>query len=388
MRSRASSYAARTDRARGAALALAVALALALALGIALVACVPTRGGWDEAALARAVPAVAAIDGQRLGDMVPFPALDLESEIASGARAQVGLVACRFAPGARIRFRAGGPGWSERAAAPALAAFAGQVEALGLAFERTDAGPAEIELEAFVGQDADAPTGLGDALVECEVGPRARGVVVRAEVRTRRSGVDAAGRVRRAGDDAWTGALLHELAHALGYSGHAAIGPSLLVRDEGRLLRFGRRVARGEPVRDPTLAALYALAPGQVLGARPLTERGTAWLAALRALDRRQRARGVDRIATIASAGDGEARVTFRYADGSRLAIRFPAWAERLRAGGPVLAWPDRETLERLRAADAPSGDASVDVSVDVSGQASGDVGSGETTGQGERISP
>ena len=50
-------------------------------------ACVPFRGGWDVDALGRAQPQIISLPGNRLGDMIPFPALD-------GTR--IVLLACRF----------------------------------------------------------------------------------------------------------------------------------------------------------------------------------------------------------------------------------------------------------------------------------------------------
>ena len=93
--------------------------------------CVPLRGGWDSESLVGATPVLARIPGQRLGDLVPFPAF--------GRDGQLSLLACRFAPGSRLRVRAGGPRWSEDAGSAALAAFAGQLAALGLTFERVHA---------------------------------------------------------------------------------------------------------------------------------------------------------------------------------------------------------------------------------------------------------
>lgn len=320
------------------------------------VACVPPRGGWDSAALVRETSGLRSLAGQRLGDMVPFPALVQEQDRSAPPR--LALVACRFAAGTTLRIRADGPGWNEPVGAAALAALAHALEGLGLSLERTTASPAEIEIRAYEGEVADAPEGLGDTLVECDVSseaagagtPAPRGLVRRAEIRMRRSGVDAAGLIQRASDESWIGALLHELAHALGFSGHAATGHSLLVRDESRLREIGRAVLKGEPLSDPTLAALYQLQPGRILGERALTPGGEAWLLALLRLDAKHEAAGNRRTALVASVGDREARLVFRYADGSGFGLRFPAWAARLRDGGELLAVPDRAALAAMRA--------------------------------------
>ena len=351
---------ARMRRASPLQFGLTASLALA-ALLLLVVACVPTRGGWDSQSLVRETPGLRALSGQRLGDMVPFPGLVASADPAGSPR--LALVVCRFAAGTALRIRSKGPGWSEPAGAAALAALAPTLARLGLSLERTPAPPVEIEIHAHVGPEAEAPDGLGDTLVECDVsndvsndvggearlGPR--GLVRRADIRMRRSGIDAKGLVQRASDDAWIGALLHELAHALGFSGHAATGRSLLVRDEAVLREIGRAVLQGQPLSDPTLTALYQLRPGQILGERALTPASATWLRAVLRLDAEREAAGIRRTALVASVGDREARLSFRYADGGGFGLRFPGWAARLRAGGEVIAIPDRAALATMRAA-------------------------------------
>jgi len=321
---------------------------------LCLLACVPPRGGWDSDALVRASPELRSLDAHRLGDLVPFPALALDALDPDGeARARIELVVCRFAPGKTLRVLADGPGWDEESGARVLDSLAGDLAGLDLDLARTNTLPAEIEILAVDGLGSDAPVGLGDTLVECDVdrGTGAiRGVVSRAEIRMRRSGFDGAGRPRRATDEEWAGALLHELAHALGFSGHAATGATLLVRDQGWLRKQGRAALNGEAISDATLTALYRLDPGRVVGERALSPVGEKWLETILALDRRHAAAGNARIALVASTGDREARLSFRYADGARLGLRFPRFADALRRGDPVLALPDRAAFEAIRA--------------------------------------
>ncbi|MFO0687354.1 MAG: hypothetical protein U0900_01450 [Myxococcota bacterium] len=335
---------------RAATAALGAGMVAVLAL-----ACVPTRGGWDVDGLRRARPAIAALPGERIGDLVPFPALALDAEEASE---RVELVACRFPAPSTLRVATLGAGWWEEAGGPALSALASALEPEGLALRRVADAETEavgIRIEAFHGEGPELPEGLGDTLVECDVAPRPadagpRGRILRAEVRMRRSGRDAAGRLRSASEAEWAGALLHELGHALGYAGHAATGDSIFVRDEFELRNVGRRVLRGEPLEDATLRALLALEPGEWLGARRLEERDADWVRAVRALDRRWRDAGGRRVEVVASVGDREARWSVRYADGRRLGLRFPGWPDRLREGRELLVFPDRETLAALRA--------------------------------------
>jgi hypothetical protein len=62
-----------------------------------------------------------------------------------------------------------------------------------------------------------------------------------------------------------SGALLHELAHALGAPGHAGGADDLLASTPDAARRAGARALAGEPLESPALAALYARPPGELL---------------------------------------------------------------------------------------------------------------------------
>jgi hypothetical protein len=100
---------------------------------------------------------------------------------------------------------------------------------------------------------------------------------------------------------------------------------------------------------DALHTAFYRLRPGQRLGHRELQAASAGWVEAVLALDRRYEAAGNRRVALVASTGDREARLSFRYADGARLGLRFPGWADALRQGSPLVAWPDRAAFEAIR---------------------------------------
>jgi hypothetical protein len=144
---------------------------------------------------------------------------------------------------------------------------------------------------------------------------------------------------------------MHELAHALGFSGHAGAGDSILVRDETRIRALGRLALRGESVPDETLEALYLVRPGQRLGVRRLKAGNVSWLDAIRGLDRDRSAAGSPSQGMFSSVGDQEARIVWRYADGSQLGVRLPHWRSELRSGAPITLRPDL-TTRRLIAAD------------------------------------
>ena len=341
--------------ARGSSGVLAASLLL-------VVGCVPLRGGWDSEALVASEPRVAALEGQRLGDMLPFPALDGD---------RIVLIACRYEAGDLVRVRGGGPQWPVEWARSAVRALDRSVARVDLILE--DSGGSEmrprptidvVTVEAVGGA---GPVGLGDTLSECDVssmdssvdaskrddGPRFRGVLTGAEIRMRRAQLDQTGQVREASAEEWVGALMHELAHALGFAGHVAVGDSILVRDEMEIRSAGRRALLGESVPDETLAALYQLRPGQILGSRTVQAEDVSWLRMIRELDRARSIGGRPSMGLFASVGDREARIVWRYADGSQLGLRFPNWQRELRRGDAITLRPDRQTRLLLSAAGA-----------------------------------
>jgi hypothetical protein len=337
---------------------------------LVLVACVPPRGGWDVDAVERSTPALAALPGQRLGDMIPFPALE-----SNGRDDRIVLVACRYAPGATVRVRGEGTGWPfdwARASVAAIDARVSSVDVVLLApdlpetpetpdlpetadlpeipdvrqasdVRETRDGPygdppAEIRVRLLRAADGAGPQGMGDTLAACDVSPRAddgtpRGLMLGAEIRMRAARPERIGRTRRAAADEWVGAFLHELGHAMGFTGHAAVGDSVLVREARRLRRLGRRALEGVPDDDATLAALYALPVGARLGSHPLDARGARALAEARAAVRVRERGGLAPIAIVSIAGDRAARIAWRYADGDDIAVRMPDYVVGLRRG-------------------------------------------------------
>lgn len=322
-----------------------------------VLSCRPPGAGWDLDALMAAEPSIVGLEGQRLAALLPFPVLDGD---------RIGLVACRFAREQSVRVRGGGPQWPSlwgRAAVRALALGLRQVD---LVLEGVETGVAQgepnIEIIMIEAVGGAGPRGLGDTLSECDVSPivsttagasrAVRGLLTGAEIRMRRAQLDNTGQIRDASAEEWVGALMHELAHALGFIGHVATGHSILVRDETRIRAAGRRALSGEAVPDPTLDALYLLQPGQWLGSRRVRAEGMSWLQAMRDFNRQRPEKFGTSVATFSSVGDTEARIVLRYSDGSQLGIRLPYWRNELRSGAGITLRPDRMT-RRLLAGEA-----------------------------------
>lgn len=123
----------------------ALGLAGGLIAGLTL-ACPAPLGGWDVAALLREEASVSDLGSQRLGDMIPFPALASD---ADGER--VRLIACRWPSHEPIRVRLQLAGerieWARRAVASVSQGLPG-VE-LEIAWDPVSA----IGSEAGVGSD-------------------------------------------------------------------------------------------------------------------------------------------------------------------------------------------------------------------------------------------
>jgi len=344
-----------------------------------LAACVPPRGGWDVEGLLQSEPSLAEFEGSRIGDMVPFPALapTLASPLDLGAvPIDIALVACRYRDEQIVRVRGGGAEWPKEWARRAVVAMNRAVVGVEVVldsptssaartFESSPAESGEVpsaaslgaasEIEVRIIQETadEGPDGLGDTLVECDVTPTdesgaVRGEVVEASIRMRRARLDVVGGFQEATAEEWVGAFMHELGHALGFAGHAAMGSTSLVRDQMVLRQMGRRALEDESRPDTTLGSLYALAPGQRLGTRALRAESVDWLRALGALQEARAQKGQDPIGIFASAGDREARLVWRYADGSRLEIRFPAWRSELRSGQGITLVPAASTRRAI----------------------------------------
>lgn len=219
-----------------------------------------------------------------------------------------------------VRLPADATPHESRALEAALSAWEGA--GLGVRFERrpaADPRPADVAFR-FLAHDATSRAGgTGYTLADCRLDslapsalerPRLTARLARARIRI----------VRREttewteADHAWfagelAGVALHELAHALGFQGHARFGGGLLDRDTRESTPVGRAVLAGRPFAEPTLAALYALPSGVVLERVAVPRVRTAalddWIA---------EPPGVD--GPFVRVGDRTARIFWRRADG------------------------------------------------------------------------
>ncbi len=273
-------------------------------------------------------PKLAAAGPERLRHMRPY---------YLPAAGQLTLFSCRWPDGAAIPVQLPSDASAEEQRKIHAVLAAWEDAGLGVRFERRPLEGVGIEIEF----PADLFAYDAGAVVDCAV--EARGIrpnVERLPARLVRARVSVA-----RDDPRLAGTLLHELGHALGFQGHvpparrrqkraSARGGGTIMRRDTELLReVGERVLQGGPFHDPSLAALYALPSGTVLGRLAISRDRT------RLVDRMLEI-GVTRglVGPLVRVGDEEGRIAWHDPDDGRVA--------RLLLRNLELARSDPERLE------------------------------------------
>lgn len=288
----------------------------AVAAALALAACTTP---WDPPGLRPYAAVLAAHPGHRLFDATPY---------VWPARGELVEFLCRWPTDRPVPIHLPDDATPDEARALEAALAAWESAGLGVRFERVPPARARVDV-AFVAPDRTtraegtgytlADCRLADAGAEATAGARLPARMTRARVRIVRRESDewdAADHAFFAGEVA--GVALHELAHALGFQGHARFGGGILAADAREATAVGRRVLAGEPFAEPTLRALYALPSGVVLRRHPVPAARTA------PLDERLAARGVTPGPWV-RVGDRSARVFWRDARGGERGLTLPS---------------------------------------------------------------
>ncbi len=309
-----------------------LAALLAVATG-----CMPLSGGWEVGSLRERHAEVLARPGQRLGDTAPY-------FIPHGT--SVVLFLCRFAKQSPISVSFPSDA-SAREVYAIQAALEGWSNAgLGIRFEGGDADSAMIDIR-FVetpvrsqSQRASTP-GTGYTVTDCgfdsgwgvaaEAGELLPARLTRAVIRVRRSNNDMLGREVALGEDELVGVVLHELGHALGFPGHVATPDSVMAESTDTVRRFGRRLRAGRGFAAPSLAALYALPSGTVVGRRGISAEQAALFTTAVEL-----ARSRDWHGPFVRVGERHANLNWRVGGRPAGTLEVRGYREALRLGQPL----------------------------------------------------
>jgi hypothetical protein len=289
---------------------------------LAVAACaLGCAGVWDVDALEARHPPLAAARAHRLGDATPY---------LLPRDAQLTLFLCRW-PGERA-LRVALPSDAAPAERALLerALSAWQDALPGVAFAPA-AGSSEADIEIAFGAPASARTAetAADCAVEPDAGEGAGILAARlvsAQVRLRRAERDWRGREIALTDEQLLGSALHELGHALGFQGHVRRGRSVMLVSTEEVRLAARRVLGGEPLWEPSVAALYRVPSGVVVGRRELPAGRTDEIDRMRAAARQRELAG-----PFVRVGDRSARIGWRGAGGREYSFFVPRLAETLR---------------------------------------------------------
>jgi len=201
---------------------------------------------------------------------------------------------------------------------------------LGIRFQEVVPDAARMEI-VFAPVGKRSVRGSGDALADCAVEIGAGGAVldegrvqariVWASIHLNRAQIDVLGREIPLDDDELLGAVLHEMGHALGYSGHPVQGHSIMQRTTDEVRKIGARVASGAPLVAPNLRALYALPSGVVIGHIPLPSDSARFLEHFDAKAKRVGLKG-----PYSRVGDLHARYFYRDDQGVPYALTTRLW--------------------------------------------------------------
>lgn len=300
---------------------------------VAAVACAAPR---DPPALRPWQAALAPYPEHRLRDATPY---------VLPWRGQVIEFLCRFEPAAPISVALPPDATPHEARALEAALRAWEAAGVGVRFEPAPPERAAIVFRFVAPEASLRAEGTGATRADCRVDAEAGAAAAGARIPARLAGAEIR-IVRReseewdASDHAWfagevAGVALHELAHALGYQGHARFGGGILARDTRETTPIGRRVLAGEAaLADETLAALYRLPSGLVLRRTAVSPARTGWI------DRLARAAG-DRAGPFVRVGDRDGRVFWRLADGTPVGVTLASLHRTLADPARLVLLPD-----------------------------------------------
>ena len=313
--------------------------AMLVALSVGLASC---AAPWDPPGLRPYADTLAAVAGHRLFDATPY-LLAADGEWIE--------FFCRFDARRPISVRLPRDATPDERRALESALGAWEQAGVGVRFARLaagDPGRADVRIDFLEPDETQRAEGTGYTLADCQLAGISRGALQGPllEARLDRARIRI---VRRettewdAGDHAWfagevAGVALHELAHALGFQGHARFGGGILAADTRESTRVGRALLAGGSFSEPTLRALYALPSGVVLRRVPVPRVRTAPLDV-----RVASAAGLE--GPFVRVGDRSGRIFWRTPGGEELGVTMPSIATARSHPERVVLLPDLDGL-------------------------------------------
>jgi hypothetical protein len=281
---------------------------LAAAAALALSCAAPA---WRAADLEARYPALAAVEGHRLGDVRPYY-LPMAGQLT--------LFLCRWPDAAVVPVALPGDATAEERAALEAALAGWEALGLGVRFERVRRlEGAGVEIELVEGM---LPAGA-NTVADCAVDASDPTALSTDPLPAR---IALASIQLARGDPRLAGAAMHELGHALGFQGHPSRGDTVMRTGTRAARETTERLARAEVRRDAALAALYAVPSGTVLARLPLPAGHTDPVDRLQA-----RARREGWIGPLLRAGSTEGRVAWLDRRGRPIALGLTGLAAALR---------------------------------------------------------
>ena len=297
-----------------------------LGLGLIAAGCVPTRGGWDVQSLPANAKVDAPLKSSRIGDLLP----QLRPDDLG-----LSLFLCRWSKETPILVALPSGADARELRLLRLALSAWEKAGLGVSFREVAAEEARLEI-VFPRRVGGASLGSGNALADCRLDLSSadpedfEAHLVWGSVHIYRASLSWKGHAVPLEDDELLGAILHELGHALGFSGHVASGRSIMVKDTDQVRQIARKVAEGQPLPAPELVALYGLPSGVSVGTRSLSGPSRqAFVALAEEADRRSWQGPYSRT------GDRKARFFYRGQSGKTHGLTVENWSMTLRDHEP-----------------------------------------------------
>jgi hypothetical protein len=229
-------------------------------------------------------------------------------------------------------------------------------EGAGLGVRFTSGAPAGVGIHVTFIDPKGGTTGgyAANTITDCAVDPEAltrdpggrlAAELVYASIHLWRGGYDNVGRKVSHSNEEFLGSALHEFGHALGFQGHAILGPTVMVKEVDSARWAGKALLKEKPFRDATLRALYAIPSGTVVKRVPIDEARTRRVEIMARIAAERGLRG-----PFVRVGDIDGQLAWRSDEDREYALRIYGVRTLLRSPEPFWLRPTGATNELLDA--------------------------------------